>query len=58
MFLILVLQGWFLLYQLPDQPWQPHHVLGLLLWLTGWLANLQADGVLRSLRSMAGDAGQ
>lgn len=53
-------QGWFLFHECPASVgpvWQVHHVVGLALWLTGWLLNYQADGILRNLRTSPTDTG-
>ena len=46
-----VAQGTFLVEHLPaDAPWQVHHIMGLMIWLSGWVLVVQADGILRGLR--------
>ncbi len=51
-------QGWFLVTRVPaQQRWQLHHYIGLGLWVFGWLTNIHADHVLRSLRTGKGQGG-
>jgi hypothetical protein len=52
-------QGWWLLHACPAQhpAWRLRHAAGLALWLAGWAGNLQADGILRRLRSRLSDTG-